>query len=155
MTSPPPTVHVSARPLPAGLDEAMVAAVVHGFYDRIREDALLGPVFGSVIAPDHWPAHLSRMVDFWSSMLLHSGRYQGRPMAPHLAIPGLDEAHFRRWLALFDQTVNEICPPHVAALFMDRALRIAHSFRLAIAARRGEASFLIEPITLPCLRPAG
>ncbi|MHA6641402.1 group III truncated hemoglobin [Mesorhizobium sp. A623] len=140
------TIIIDGVPLPEVLDEAMVHAVVHGFYDEIRRDALLGPVFNSRIAPEAWPVHLAKMCDFWSSMLLRTGRYDGRPLPPHLAIPGLGEAHFRRWLTLFRATVRRLCPPDVAALFMDRALRIAHSFRLAVAFSRGENSVAIEPI---------
>lgn len=140
------TIVVDGVPLPDILDEEMVSAVVHGFYDRIREDELLGPIFYSRIAPEAWPHHLAKMCDFWSATLLRTSRYGGRPLPPHLAIPGLGEAHFRRWLTLFRATVRELCPPEVAALFMDRALRIAHSFRLAVAFSRGESTIEIEPI---------
>lgn len=67
-------------------------------------------------------------------------------MPPHLVIPGLGEQHFRCWLTLFRATVSRICPPDVAALFMERALRIAHSFRLAIAFNRGENTVGVKPI---------
>jgi hemoglobin len=140
------TIVIDGVPLPDVLDEAMVHAVVHGFYDKIRADELLSPIFYSRIAPDEWPHHLAKMCDFWSATLLRTGRYEGRPLPPHLAIPGLGEAHFRRWLTLFRATVRVLCPPEVAALFMDRALRIAHSFRLAVAFSRGESTMGIEPI---------
>lgn len=144
--APERTIVVDGRPLPEVLDEAMIHAVVHGFYDKIRADALLGPIFNAAIAPQAWPVHLAKMCDFWSGALLRTGRYDGRPLPPHLAIPGLGEPHFRRWLSLFRGTVRETCPPEVAALFMDRALRIAHSFRLAIAFNRGEDTLLVRPI---------
>lgn len=145
--APQKTIVVDGRPLPEVLDEAMIRSVVHGFYDEILRDDLLGPIFSGVIPPDEWPHHLAKMCDFWSSTLLRTGRYEGRPLPPHLAIPGLGEAHFRRWLSLFRATVARLCPPDVARLFMDRALRIAHSFRLAIAFNRGDNSLLVEPIT--------
>jgi hemoglobin len=144
--APERTIVVDGKPLPDLLDEAMIHAVVHGFYDRIRADDLLGPIFNGVIAPQDWPVHLEKMCDFWSSTLLRTGRYQGRPLQPHLAIPGLGEAHFRRWLTLFRATVRSLCPPEVASLFMDRAMRIAHSFRLAIAFHQGDNSLLVHPI---------
>lgn len=140
------SIVIDGRPLPALLDEAMIRDVVHGFYDAIRKDDLVGPIFDRAIAPDAWPHHLARMCDFWSATLLRTGRYDGRPLPPHLAIPGLGEAHFRRWLALFRATVNRVCPPEVSRLFLDRALRIAHSFRLAIAFSRGEDTLLVRPI---------
>lgn len=136
--APQRTILVDGKPLPEILDERMVHDVVHGFYDLIRDDDLLGPIFNDRIPAEAWPRHLSRMCDFWSATLLRTGRYDGRPLPHHIAIPDLGEAHFRRWLALFRNTVRRLCPPEVADLFMDRALRIAHSFRLAIAFSRQE-----------------
>jgi hemoglobin len=140
------TIIVDGKPLPEILDEAMIHAVVHGFYDQIRADPLLGPIFNARIAPEEWPRHLAKMCDFWSATLLRTSRYEGRPLAPHLAIPGLEEAHFRRWLTLFRNTVRKLCPPEVSALFMDRALRIAHSFRLAVAFSQGQDTVGVAPI---------
>lgn len=141
------TIIIDGVPLPDMLDEDMVRSVVHGFYDAIRNDDLLGPVFANQIADDAWPLHLAKMCDFWSAALLRTDRYEGRPLPPHLAIPGLDERHFRRWLQLFRLTVRLICPTEVAALFMSRALRIAHSFRLAIAFHRSESTVAVHPIS--------
>jgi len=138
---------VDGRPLPEALDETMIRAVVDDFYAAVRRDPLIGPVFDAAIAPDEWPAHLDKLCAFWSATLLRTDRYDGRPLPPHLRIPGLGEAHFRRWLSLFRDTVRRLCPEDVAALFMDRALRIAHSFRLAVAFNRGEDTLSIEPIT--------
>lgn len=140
------TIIIDGIPLPDMLDEDMVKAVVHGFYDEIRRDDLLGPIFGAIIEADQWPHHLAKMCDFWSATLLRTPRYDGRPLPPHLAIPELGEEHFRRWLKLFRMTVRRLCPPEVAQLFMSRALRIAHSFRLAIAFHRREDTLGIQPI---------
>jgi hemoglobin len=146
MTADNRTVLINGAPLPDALDERMIHDVVHGFYEAIRDDALLGPIFNGVIAPEAWPTHLEKMCDFWSSMLLRTGRYDGRPLAPHLRIPELGEEHFRRWLKLFRSTVQRVCPPEVAALFMERALRIAHSFRIAVAYNRGADTLTIAII---------
>jgi hemoglobin len=140
------TIIIDGIPLPEMLDEDMVKAVVHGFYDEIRRDDLLGPVFGAIIGPEQWPQHLAKMCDFWSATLLRTSRYDGRPLPPHLAIPELGEVHFRRWLQLFRATVRRLCPPEVAQLFMNRALRIAHSFRMAIAFHRREDTLAVQPI---------
>lgn len=141
----PPTPVVDGRPLPTGLDEPLIHAVVHGFYARIREDTLLSPIFNAAIPAEEWPVHLQKMCDFWSSMLLKTARYGGRPLPPHLAIEGLGAEHFRRWLGLFKLTVETTCPPEIARLFMDRALRVAHSFHLAVAFHRGEDTLSITP----------
>jgi hemoglobin len=138
---------INGAPLPDALNERIIRDVVHGFYDAIRSDDLLGPVFTAAIAPEAWPAHLDKMCDFWSSMLMKTARYDGRPLPPHLRMSGLSEEHFRRWLTLFRSTVKRLCPPDVAALFIDRAMRIAHSFRLAVAFNRGEDTMAIVPIS--------
>jgi hemoglobin len=136
----------TGRLIPPDLDEAMVAAVVDSFYARARLDPVIGPVFNRVIAPEAWPAHLKTIADFWSSMLLGSGRYSGRPMPKHIAIPDLTDAHFARWLALFRETAEELCPPGPAALFVERAEVIGNNFRLRIAQFRGEDLSEFKPM---------
>lgn len=140
--------------IPDGLDEALIRRVVFDFYDRVRADDRLAPVFDSVIDPEAWPEHLERMCDFWSSVLMRTGRYHGRPMPKHLALPELDDGHFRRWLVLFRRTVRALCPPAVADLFLDRALNIAQAFRLQLAIRDGRDATAVEPIREEDLAPA-
>jgi hemoglobin len=131
-----------------GVTEEMIHAVVHGFYGRIRQDPALGPIFNRVIAADAWPAHLQKMCDFWSSVMLMSGRFHGAPMPAHLRIEtqpgeGVNARHFARWLHLFSETVAEFCPSEAAALFVQKSQMIAQSLQLGIAASRGE----IPPIS--------
>ena len=140
------TILINGAPVPDALNEEMIRNVVHSFYRAIREDELLGPIFEREIEPEAWPIHLAKMCDFWSSTLLRTSRYEGRPLSPHLGIPELQEEHFRRWLSLFHATVRSTCPPEIASLFIGRARRIAHSFRLAIAYHRGESTLDVEPI---------
>ena len=134
----------SVRALPEGLDQEAVRRVVETFYRRARGDDVIGPIFNRVIAEDDWPEHLDKIERFWSSMLLGTGTYAGRPMQKHLAIH-LDDAHFARWLALFKETVDALCSPAVSALFVDRAERVAQSFRLGLAQHRGQDSLGIAP----------
>lgn len=137
MSSPQP-VHSAARAGPgaaAGVTEDMIRAVVHAFYDKVRADPDLGPVFNRVIG-DRWDAHLAKLCDFWSSVLLMSGRFRGSPMAAHAAVDGIQPAHFVRWLQLFGQTAHEVCPPECAALFIARAEMIGQSLQMGIAALR-------------------
>jgi len=142
--TPGTQLHRSGRLIPDGLDEKLVAKVVDVFYAKARADDVIGPVFNSIIAPPDWPAHLATITEFWNSMLLGTNTYSGRPMPKHLAIPGLADQHFERWLHLFRGTVMDLCPPDVAALFIDRAERIAHSFRLSLAIHHGHDSTALE-----------
>jgi hemoglobin len=131
---------------PDGLDEALIRAVVDRFYADARRDPVIGPVFNRIIAEQAWPQHLSTIADFWSSMLLGTGRYAGRPMPKHMAIPELSDAHFMRWLALFRRTVEDLCSPEIAAVFIERSERIGNSFRMNIAMRRGEDITTMKPL---------
>jgi hemoglobin len=120
---PEVTAQLMAR---TGLDEAMLDRLVRRFYARVREDALLGPVFDEAIRD--WEPHLEKMVDFWSSVALMTGRYHGRPMQKHLPLP-IVAAHFDRWLALFRDTAREVCPPQGAAHLVASAERIAFTMQ--------------------------
>ncbi len=118
-----------------GIDEPMIDRLVRSFYARAQQDPLIGPIFARHV--DDWEDHYARLRDFWSSVALMSGRYHGQPMAKHLPL-GIDTPHFNRWLELFVETAQEVCPPAAAALFIDRAHRIADSLEMGIAAQHGE-----------------
>jgi len=118
-----------------GITEPMIEALVHAFYARVRGDELLGPIFNARI--DDWDEHLEKLCRFWSSVTLMTGTYEGRPMVVHAALPDIDGVHFARWLALFEETARAVCPPDAAALFVDRAHRIAASLKHGIELHRG------------------
>ena len=106
--------------------ESDIQLLVDGFYAKVVEDALLGPVFNGFAHVD-WPRHLPVMYDFWSSLLLGTTRYHGRPFPKHLLLP-IGAAHFQRWLALFEATVNERFAGHKAEEAKARARGIAILF---------------------------
>lgn len=116
-----------------GVDEVMIDRLVRHFYAAVRLDAALGPIFAARIAD--WEPHLRRMTDFWSSVMLRTGRYHGQPMPMHARLP-VDASHFDRWLDLFGASARRVCG-RAAPLFIDRANRIAQSLELGIAGARG------------------
>jgi hemoglobin len=130
--------HPKAPGIEAGVTEPMIHGLVHAFYARIRRDGALGPVFTAAV--EDWDKHLDKMCAFWSSVTLLTGRYKGTPMQAHAALPQITPAHFQQWLALFRATAADVCPPDAAALFIDRAERIAESLQLGIAIHRGESN---------------
>jgi hemoglobin len=146
MTSKPPNPlrQVERTTSREGLDSVLVRKVVDDFYEKARADDVIGPIFNRLIAEPDWPHHLDKIEAFWSSMLLGSGSYSGRPMTKHVAIHDLDDRHFERWLGLFKEAVDGLCPPGVAALFVERAERVAHSLRLGLAQHRGRDSIRIQ-----------
>lgn len=117
------------------ISEDDLVRLVHTFYDRIRADAVLGPIFNREI--EDWGPHLAKMVDFWSSIATASGRYHGRPVPAHVKISGLDRSHFDRWLGLFRATAHSLFDPENAAAFVDRAERIASSIHFAVETVNG------------------
>ena len=79
-----------------------IIILVDSFYEKVKSDSLLGPVFAHV----DWPKHLPVMYNFWSSMLLGEMSYRGNPLQSHLPLP-IDSTHFNKWLTLFNQTLDE------------------------------------------------
>lgn len=114
-----------------GIDEDSLRELVDAFYARVRADAALGPVFDDAV--QDWPEHLDRLTDFWSSVMLTSGRYKGQPVPAHKKHGDrITPALFDRWLALWAETSSELMYPDAAAALQLRAARIAESLRLAL-----------------------
>lgn len=120
---------------PAGVDEALIRRQVHTFYGRVRQDPVLGPIFNDAIAD--WDEHLAKLCDFWSSVLLMTGRFKGSPMAAHARRPDIRDEHFALWLDLFERTAREVCPPAAADLFVERSRMIGRSLALGLSVSRG------------------
>jgi len=120
----------------AEIDEDGLKRLIALFYERVRADAELGPIFNDAIAD--WPAHLEQLCAFWSSVMLTSGRYKGNPMAAHMKHSGrITPELFARWLALWNATAAEIMPAAAAASLQAKAARIAESLQLALFYRPG------------------
>lgn len=105
--------------------EDEVSVLVHTFYEEIRQDPKLGPIFQRHVAD--WDAHLPKMVDFWSSALRGTARFRGSPMPKHVALPGLSKELFQRWLTLFRQTAARLENAAMAERASELAGRIAES----------------------------
>ena len=117
-----------------GIDEKMIETLIRGFYARVRQDHVLAPIFESRIS--EWEPHLENMFAFWSSLTLQTGRYHGQPMAKHMPL-AVDARHFDRWLALFEETARDLCPPAAAERFVERPRRVAESLELGVASANG------------------
>ena len=127
-------MRAASRPAPPAIDDDAIAALMDAFYGRVRQDAMLAPVFVQAIgsAEADWVDHLATLRAFWSSVMLTSGRYSGNPLIAHARLPDLEPAMFDRWLAIFEQTCTDTLEPDVAAAFVEKANRIAHSLRRGV-----------------------
>lgn len=119
-----------------GVTEAMIRELVHTFYGRVRKDPEIGPIFNREV--EDWDEHLAKLCDFWSSVMLMTGRFHGSPMSAHIQVGDIVPAHFVRWLALFEETAREVCTPEAAALFIDKSRMMGRSLQMGIAVSRGE-----------------
>lgn len=116
------------------LNRASIATLVNDFYTDIRRDSLLQPIFDGAIG-GNWEPHLERMVDFWCSVMLASGEFKGNVYGKHMALQGIEMAHFRRWLSLFETHVRRLFAPDVADEFMLAARRIGASLQYGFFGR--------------------
>jgi len=104
-------------------DETDVELLVNSFYTKVRNNALLDAVFSSVIN-GNWDVHLKLMVDFWSTLLLYTRKYNGDPLPKHLPLE-LSKEHFDQWIGLFNETVDELFAGVIAENAKKRASSIA------------------------------
>lgn len=109
-------------------DRQDIELLVNSFYDKVRRDELIGPIFNEVAKVD-WNEHLPKLYNFWSDLLLGSDEYRGRPFPPHIPL-NLKPDHFVRWLELFFATVDEHFVGAKADEVKSRAYRIAQNFMI-------------------------
>lgn len=123
----------------AQISEEQLGILIPRFYARVCDDALIGPVFNNAIGD--WKRHLEKLVAFWSSVMLTSGRYKGNPVAAHLKhLPTITPPMFDRWLALWTEVTDELLSPEAAIGLQNKAARIAESLKLALYFRLAPAS---------------
>lgn len=120
----------------AGVTEAVIHTQVHAFYARVRQDEVLGPIFDGAV--EDWDDHLAKLCDFWSSVLLVTGRFKGSPMMAHARTPAIGAEHFPRWLDLWRDTARRTCRPEAADLFIAKAEMIGESLKLGLLVSRGQ-----------------
>jgi hemoglobin len=113
--------------------ESEISSLVERFYAKVRVDPEIGPVFNDVV--QNWDAHLALLKDFWSTVLLTTGRYRGNPLLAHFPLP-IEERYFARWLQLFSETAHEVMPSSQAAVVTRKADLIAMNMKRVLASRR-------------------
>jgi hemoglobin len=103
------------------------------FYADVRQHREIGPIFNAQIKD--WPAHISKIADFWSGVTGGPMLYSGPMPWKHVPL-GLQEPHFQAWLDLW----RRHCRAHLseaeateliqrAELIGDRLREIVASFR--------------------------
>jgi hemoglobin len=108
-----------------------IQLLVNCFYDKIKTNELLGPIFNERIR-DRWPEHLEKMYRFWQTVLLEDHTYFGSPFPPHAQLP-VGHEHFLKWMELFTLTVDELFTGEKATEAKWRAAKMAEMFEIKIA----------------------
>lgn len=103
-----------------------VKALVDAFYDKVKEDDKLAPVFEERIQ-GNWGPHLEKMYKFWQTVLLNEHTYYGSPFPHHAMLP-VDHSHFATWLTLFNQTIDALFTGEKAEEAKWRAMKMAALF---------------------------
>lgn len=109
-------------------DRSDIIRLVDRFYERIRSDEKLGPIFND-IAQVNWETHLPKMYDFWDTVLLRAGTFRGNPLAAHaklVSMADMSKASFDHWREIFTETVNELFEGTNAALIVRSAEDMAN-----------------------------
>lgn len=101
-----------------------IILLVDRFYEKVKQDQLLAPVFAHL----DWPKHLPIMYNFWSSMLLGDQSYLGNPFQKHIGLP-IGPQHFEQWLRIFTTTIDENFTGAIAEEAKGRAQSIAGIFQ--------------------------
>ena len=102
--------------------------IMSEFYVKLLKDDLVKHFFDDIIKNNHLEEHLNTITDFWNAILFNATDYQRNAMQPHLILnqttPFKNE-HFKRWLLLFNATIDENFIGEKAEMAKTRALSIA------------------------------
>ncbi len=122
-------------------DRADIVRLVDAFYDRVRADAILSPIFDGIARVD-WAVHLPKMYDFWESVLFGRAVFKGNPLLVHQELARraqLTATEFNRWIQLFHSSVDDLFVGSCADEAKSKASRIALVMQHHIAADRATA----------------
>lgn len=129
--------------------EADIAALVDAFYKKVVVDPVIGFIFTDVIALS-WDEHIPIMNAFWGSILLGTRTYHRNPMIKHIELDKrvlLVDAHFDRWLELWEQTLTEHFNGPTARFAFERATQIARVMQAKLAQTRSSDAVEVFPMT--------
>lgn len=118
----------------ADLTGAVIRRLVEVFYAKVRQDALLGPVFNELI--QDWDAHIEKVSAFWRYAVRLDRTYNARDFMPaHVRHAQIQASLLPQWLSLFRQTAIEVCTGRVAGILIDIAERMAVSIEMSLGRR--------------------
>lgn len=120
-----------------------VSKLVHRFYDKIRADKELGPIFNAHLSDEQWPPHLEKLTDFWETNLFGIRKFKGNPPRVHAEVDqnmnyGVTQEHFAQWIRLWFSTIDEMYEGKLAERAKNAARRMSTGLFMAIWNHRPE-----------------
>ena len=109
--------------------------VVQLFYQKLFDDDDMKPFFIKFYQQENLEKHLNVLVDFWDSVLFHSGVYTKNAMQPHFIKhkeTPFKKIHFEKWILLFCSSIDELFTGQNAEVIKNRAQSIATVMQLKI-----------------------
>ena len=90
-----------------------VKRLVIAFYNEIKSDEKLGPIFTEIIPEDHWTSHIDKLIDFWMAHLFGEIGFKGNPVQAHRNVDrhfnySIDQEHFNHWLSIWFSTIDSM-----------------------------------------------
>jgi hemoglobin len=116
-----------------------IRGLVDSFYDKIRKDTVLGPIFNGIITD--WEQHLELLTDFWETQLFLKRKYFGNPVTAHQDVDDrmqhqITPEHFGLWMNLWFATIDELFEGDTAYIAKNRAQKMSTMLYLNIYEHR-------------------
>lgn len=126
---------------------ADVSKLVNTFYDKIRKDEVLGPIFGMHLDGGRWPDHLEKLTDFWETNLFGIPKFRGNPQSAHAIVDRnidyeISPSHFARWVDMWYETIDELFEGKLAERAKMAADRMAQGLYLGVVSNRPGNKYL-------------
>ncbi len=107
-----------------------VFVLVSGFYKKIQQDEVLGPIFNNHITIKQWPEHIEKLTDFWVTALFGKACFKGNPAQVHKKVDqnlnhSISQIHFGKWLQLWFETIDKLYEGNIAQRAKDAARKMA------------------------------
>ena len=100
--------------------------LVDRFYDLVKGDSLIGPIFNARLA-GRWEGHHRKLYRFWHTVLLRRPDYFGDPVPVHYQM-NIDERHFHQWLTIWIEIIDANFEGVVAERTKFRGNTMANAF---------------------------
>lgn len=116
-----------------------LSLLVEQFYEKVRKDEELGPVFNTIIT--NWPAHLIKITDFWEQHIFGTSLYKGNPIEVHNRVDAhwnhaITAHNFGTWLFYWIQTLDELFEGKNVELLKFKARKMQTVFFVSMVKNR-------------------